>query len=101
MRKHKNLNALFQIDSLSQLNPETDSSLDIIKEGLKLGLNIWITNPDNLTFYAGKISFIAFKVKDLSLKLYKPKKIFLEKFDLFFIRQDPPFDMKYISNYCC
>ena len=53
MRKHKNLNALFQIDSLSQLNPETDSSLDIIKEGLKLGLNIWITNPDNLTFYAG------------------------------------------------
>ena len=39
MRKHKNLNALFQIDSLSQLNPETDSSLDIIKEGLKIGLN--------------------------------------------------------------
>ena len=36
------------------LNPETDSSLDIIKEGLKLGLNIWITNPDNLTFLCWK-----------------------------------------------
>ena len=76
MRKHKNLNAMFQIDSLSQLNPETDSSLDIIKEGLKLGLNIWITNPDNLTFYDGRISYTAFKVKDLSLKLNKPKKYF-------------------------
>ena len=53
MRKHKNINALFQIDTLSQLSPKTDSSLDIIKEGLKLGLNIWITNPDNLTFYDG------------------------------------------------
>ena len=98
MRKHKNINALFQIDTLSQLSPKTDSSLDIIKEGLKLGLNIWITNPDNLTFYAGRISFMASKVKDSSLKLYKSKKIFLEKFDFFFIRQDPPFDMKYISN---
>ena len=76
MKKYKNLNAMFQIDSLSQLNPETDSSLDIIKEGLKLGLNIWITNPDNLTFYAGRISYTAFKVKDSSLKLYKPKNIF-------------------------
>ena len=71
MRKHKNINALFQIDTLSQLSPKTDSSLDIIKEGLKLGLNIWITNPDNLTFYAGRISFTASKVKDSSLKLYK------------------------------
>ena len=77
MKKHKNKNALFQIDSLSQLNPETDSSLDIIKEGLKLGLNIWITNPDNLTFYAGRISFTAFKVKDSSLKLYKSKKKYI------------------------
>ena len=83
MKKYKNKNALFQIDSLSQLNPETDSSLDIIKEGLKLGLNIWITNPDNLTFYAGRISFLASKVKDSSLKLHKSKKIYLEKFDFF------------------
>ena len=79
MRKHKNLNALFQIDSLSQLNPETDSSLDIIKEGLKLGLNIWITNPDNLTFYDGRISYTALKVKDLSLELSKPKKNFFRR----------------------
>ena len=98
MRKNKTINALFQIDSLSKLNPETDSSIDIIKEGLKLGVDTWITNPENLTFYAGRISCIAFKVKDLSLKLYKSKKIYLEKFDIFFIRQDPPFDMNYISN---
>ena len=76
MRKHKNINALFQIDTLSQLSPKTDSYLDIIKEGLKLCLNIWITYPDNLTFYAGRISFMASKVKDSSLKLYKSKKFF-------------------------
>ena len=76
MKKYKNKNALFQIDSLSQLNPETDSSLDIIKEGLKLGLNIWITNPDNLTFYDGRISFIASKVKDSSLNYINQKKSF-------------------------
>ena len=98
MRKNKTLNALFQIDSLSLLNLETDSSIDIIKEGLIHGVNVWITNPKDLTFYAGRISCVAFKVKDLSLKLYKQKKILLENFDIFFIRQDPPFDMNYISN---
>ena len=46
MKKYKT-KMLFSNRQLSQLNPETDSSLDIIKEGLKLGLNIWITNPDN------------------------------------------------------
>ncbi len=98
MRKNKKINALFQIDSLSLLNLETDSSLDIIKEGLKLGVNVWIADPKDLTFYAGRIFNIACRVKDLNLKLYKPKKIFLENFDFFFIRQDPPFDMNYISN---
>ena len=98
MQKNKKINALFQIDSLSLLNLETDSSLDIVKEGLKLGVNVWIADPKDLTFYAGRISNIARRVKDLSLKLYKPKKMFLEKFDFFFIRQDPPFDMNYISN---
>ena len=98
MQKNKKINALFQIDSLSLLNLETDSSLDIVKEGLKLGVNVWIADPKDLTFYAGRISFVASKVKDSSLKLYKSKKIYLDKFDFFFIRQDPPFDMKYISN---
>ncbi len=98
MRKNKKINALFQIDNLSSLNQETDSSLDILKEGLKLGVNIWIAEPKDLTFYAGRLFNIARRVKDLSLKLYKPKKIFLENFDFFFIRQDPPFDMNYISN---
>ncbi len=98
MNKNKKINALFQIDSLSLLNLETDSSLDIIKEGLKLGVNVWITDPKDLTFYAGRIFYTACKVKNVSLKLYKPKKMFLENFDFFFIRQDPPFDMNYISN---
>ena len=98
MQKNKKINALFQIDSLSLLNLETDSSLDIVKEGLKLGVNVWIADPKDLTFYAGRISNIARRVKDLSLKLCKPKKMFLENFDFFFIRQDPPFDMNYISN---
>ena len=98
MNKSKTINALFQIDSLSDLNPDTDSSLDIIKEGLKLGVNIWITSPDKLTFYAGRISYLTYRIDDFSLKLSKSKTIFLEKFDFFFIRQDPPFDMNYISN---
>ena len=98
MRKNKKINALFQIDNLSSLNQETDSSLDILKEGLKLGVNIWIAEPKDLTFYDGRLFNIASRVKDLSLKLYRPKKIFLENFDFFFIRQDPPFDMNYISN---
>ena len=83
MNKSKTINALFQIDSLSDLNPDTDSSLDIIKEGLKLGVNIWITSPDKLTFYAGRISYLTYRIDDFSLKLSKSKTIFLEKFDFF------------------
>ncbi len=70
----------------------------LIKEGINLGKQIWITNPEKLTYIDGKVYIMASKVIDNSMKLSKEKKYSLDNFDLFFIRQDPPFDMNYISN---
>ena len=98
MAKIKKINALFQIDNIYTLNPKTDTSLAIIKEGINLGIDIWITNPNKLTYLNKKTHFAAQKVLDLSLELSEERNHHLDKFDFFFIRQDPPFDMNYISN---
>ena len=92
------MKALFQIDELSSLNKKTDTSLAIIKEGISLGNEIWITNPDKLTFFNNKASLFARKVIGKKLDLSDEHPYFLDYFNFFFIRQDPPFDMNYISN---
>ncbi len=86
------------MDPFSKLNLKTDTTISLIKSGVRLGIEIWIADPKDLSFKKNKVSTLARNIADENLKSGLKKEVLLENFDLFFIRQDPPFDMNYITN---
>ncbi len=86
------------MDPFSSLSIENDSSVSLIRRGLELGIDIWVAQQNNLTFYDNKLSILANRIKDPKLKVSESKETFVEEFDFFFLRQDPPFNMNFISN---
>ena len=102
MNKKNRKKILIQIDPIEQLNAKTDSSLLLAKEALKRGHFVMYSNPLDLNIINNKIIVT---VKQLKLDKGKIKyicssesNIEISKFDIILIRQDPPFDMKYITN---
>lgn len=95
--KHK---VLFQMDSFNKLDIKTDSTISIIKEALILGIKVHVSNPDDLTLMQNN-AFVIFREVTLinsKFSFSEQKNSSINKFDYFFIRQDPPFDLKYLTN---
>ena len=93
----------FQIDHLDSLNYKTDSTLPIILESQKRGFKNYIFQPHNV-FMNNKGIFayanqIIFKSQSLNSFIVSNEKILnLNNSQFLFIRQDPPFDMTYITS---
>ncbi len=94
----KDNTAIFQIDSLKKLNFNSDSSIFMIKEALKMGIDVWISSPNTLTLYERQAFVQAYRVLDSNFSLSEPIKVSIKDFKFFFIRQDPPFDSNYLTN---
>ena len=86
------------MDSLENLDVNSDSTLNLIQEALKINIEVWIGQPKNLTYFGGKASITAKKIISKDLNFSKPKNIKIDEFYYYFIRQDPPFDMSYLTN---
>jgi len=97
---------LFQMDDPKKINISEDSTYMIIKESLNRGIECFYNDPNWV--YAdinrkNKIKSHIFRLflKDNGTLTYDIKNkinVDLENFSAIFIRQDPPYDMKYISN---
>ena len=97
---------LFQMDDPTKINIKEDSTYMLIKESLSRGIRCFYNSPSWV--YASLNKYNQIKSSNLELSLtksgkltYKSKKskdTNLEKFNAIFIRQDPPFNMEYISN---
>lgn len=97
---------LFQMDDPTKINIKEDSTYMLIKESLSRGIRCFYNSPSWV--YASLNKYNQIKSSNLELSLtksgkltYKSKKskdTNLEKFTAIFIRQDPPFNMEYISN---
>ena len=88
------------MDSFNKLNIKTDSTISIIKEALILGIEVCVSSPNDLTLMQNN-AFVNFReVTFIKSKFSfgKQKNSSINKFDFFFIRQDPPFDLKYLTN---
>ena len=100
---NKNLRIAVQMDSLDKINKETDSTLAIIEEACRRNHEVYIYNVDNLSVENNKPVASANKVlsvnskKDNFFNLSNIKTISLDTFNIVLIRQDPPFDMQYIT----
>ena len=98
------LKIAFQMDPISDVDINGDTSFRLAEEGQKRGHQIYYFNPESLVYESGNIIAYGQKV-DIDRKgkpvisLQKEQKIDLSKeIDIVFLRQDPPFDMLYITT---
>ena len=87
----------------SKLNPKTDTSVFLAKEIQDKKYEIFYYDPKNLSIINSKVVALGFFIKfDYSkkkfFKIIKRQKLQLSKCKFILIRQDPPFDLEYISS---
>ena len=92
-----------QGDHPSKLNPLTDTSIFLANEIQKKRYKIFYYEPKNLSIIKSKIIaegfFIEFNYnKKKFFKVLMKKKLDLSKCKFILIRQDPPFNLEYIST---
>jgi glutathione synthase len=103
MKIKKQIYVAIQMDSLNKINKKTDSTLALIEEAIKRKYIVFIYTVESLYLENNKLKASANKVlgvninKEQYLHLDKSKIINLANFDFVLIRQDPPFDMQYIT----
>ena len=95
---NKKLSAFFQMDPFEKLNESSDSTISIIKEGLKKNIKIWVGSHSQVTFKKSEVITKGYEVLDDGLRMGKIDELKINQFDFFFIRQDPPFDLAYLTN---
>ena len=98
------LNIAFQMDPITGVNVNADSTFDIALECFTRGHAIWVYGPGDLALNGQHVSASARKVKRLQrvqgehVELEAPAELDLHTMDVVFLRQDPPFDMSYITS---
>ena len=92
-----------QGNKLSSLKPKTDTSIFLAKEAQNKKCQIFYYNPKDLSITNSKVTASGFFVKfDYSkkkvFKIIKKENLDLSKCKFILIRQDPPFNLEYIST---
>ena len=93
----------FQMDPLEYVDISADSTFRLAEEAQNRGYDLYVYTPDDLTFNRGKV---AAKVRSINLKrkigdhvnFGAVELLDLSEFGVIWLRQDPPFDMGYITN---
>ena len=91
-----------QMDHVSKLNIKSDTTLALCLEAQERKFKLYQYLPDNLTFIDGQLKVIVEELKLLDdsedfFELGKPFTDDLNSFDIVLMRQEPPFDMHYIT----
>jgi glutathione synthase len=84
------------------LNPKTDTSVFLAKEAQEKNYKIFYYDPKNLSVINSKVVALGFFIKfdykkKTFFKILKRQKLDLLKCKFILIRQDPPFNIEYIS----
>ena len=92
-----------QGDHFSKINPSTDTSIFLAHEIQSKNYKIFYYEPKNLSVINSKVvadgHFVKFNYrKKKFFKLFKKHKLNLVNCKFILIRQDPPFNLKYIST---
>ena len=93
---------IVQMDPIERLNLAGDSTFALLLEAQERGYDMDIYTPDMLTLNDGILSTKAQQIKayhspDRIEELNHPRSVLLDEYDIVLMRQDPPFDMSYIT----
>ncbi|WP_341233236.1 glutathione synthase [uncultured Sulfitobacter sp.] len=93
----------FQMDPIGAVNINADSSFRIAEEAQARGHTLFYYLPDNLAFQEGRITAKGYdltvqRVQGDHATLGPLREVDLADFDVVWLRQDPPFDMHYITS---
>ncbi|MCG6902451.1 MAG: glutathione synthase [Rhodobacter sp.] len=97
------MNVAFQMDPIQDVNIDADSSFRIAEEAQARGHKLFFYTPDHLAYQAGRITarghdMVLRRVKGDHVDLGPVREVDLGDFDVVWLRQDPPFDMGYITS---
>ncbi|MFC4669872.1 glutathione synthase [Seohaeicola nanhaiensis] len=93
----------FQMDPILTVNINADSSFRLAEEAQKRGHSLFYYGPDQLAYQEGRITA---RGQDMTVQrdpaapaiLGESREVDLADFDVVWLRQDPPFDMHYITS---
>ena len=90
-----------QGSNLKRINLKTDTTILLAAEAQRKGYKIYYFEPENLSFLNGKVIALCkhIKIHDSRKKFYSLLKMInfnLEKSKVILIRNDPPFDSRYL-----
>jgi glutathione synthase len=97
------LNVAVQMDPIERINTRGDSTFALLLEAQRRAFSLSYYTPDRLILRDGKVSAAvrSLAVRDVAgdyFTLGEPQLIDLASFDVVLLRQDPPFDLAYISS---
>jgi glutathione synthase len=92
-----------QMDPIGSINPKTDSTLAMMVEAVKRGHRLLYYTPDKLSYSDGVVFATMQPLEvfdDVShyYELGEAQLVDLSKVDVVLLRQDPPYDMTYLST---
>tara|TARA_B100000131_G_scaffold318414_1_gene362235 strand:- start:959 stop:1891 length:933 start_codon:yes stop_codon:yes gene_type:complete len=94
----------FQMDPIESLNIAGDSSFALMIEANKRGHDVFHFTPNELMYKNAEVFALSRKLDSISdntgdlYKIVFEKLINLKSLDIVFLRQDPPFNMAYITS---
>lgn len=93
----------FQMDPISSVDINADSSFRLAEEAQARGHTLFFYSPDKLAYEEGRVTargqqFSVQRVSDTPAILEPEETVDLSDFDVVWLRQDPPFDMHYITS---
>ena len=98
------LKVAFQMDPITDVDLKADTSFRLAEEAQQRGHKIFYYHPENLIYDDGRVIARGNEIKidkklDQAVMLGPEKKLDLSKdIDIVWLRQDPPFDMLYITT---
>ncbi|MES0826306.1 glutathione synthase [Ruegeria sp. SCP11] len=93
----------FQMDPIGAVDINADSSFRLAEEAQARGHTLFFYGPDQLAYQEGRITarghdLTVQRVAGEPAELGPEREVDLADFDVIWLRQDPPFDMHYITS---
>ena len=92
-----------QMDPIERVDIHADTTFDLALEAASRGWEIFVYGPSELSLVNGRVQARARKIQDIARRddthvtLAPPQLLDLHEVDVVLIRQDPPFNMAYIT----